>query len=92
MNLNILAAIASNFPKKRDYTLTFFSFSGYLLSGMVLVLGILWIKSQEIDVKRHDRYLANLRQMQTLDARINQSDFKDNLCRGSFKQRQTVVF
>lgn len=73
MNLKILAAIASNFRKKRDYTLMFFSLSGYLLPGMVLVLGILWVKSQELDVKRHDRYLANLRHMQTLDARINQN-------------------
>jgi PAS domain S-box-containing protein len=73
MNLKILAAIASNFCKKRDYTSIFFSFSGYLLPVIVLMMGILWLKSQEIDVKRHDRYLANLRQMQTLDARIDRN-------------------
>lgn len=73
MNLKILATFPSQFRKKRDYTPMFFSSSGYLLSGMVLLLGILWLKSQGIDIKRHDRYLANLRQMQTLDARINQN-------------------
>jgi PAS domain S-box-containing protein len=73
MNLKILVAIASKFVQKRDYALIFLSFSGYLLPGAALLLAILWLKSMTIDVERHNQYLANLRQMQNLDARIDRN-------------------
>jgi hypothetical protein len=71
MSRNILAIFSPNPLQKRDYAQMFLSLSGYLLPAMVLVLGFLWVKSAEIDVERHNEYLANLRQMQQLDARID---------------------
>jgi PAS domain S-box-containing protein len=65
--------IASYSRKDRDYTQLFLSFGGYLLPWALLVLAILWSKSVGIDVERHNRYLANLRQMQYLCAHINQN-------------------
>ncbi|MBF2020744.1 MAG: response regulator [Hydrococcus sp. C42_A2020_068] len=73
MSRSILATFPSKLFKKRDYAQTFLSLSGYLLPGIVLVLGFLWVKSAEIDVDRHSEYLANLRQMQQLDARIDRN-------------------
>jgi PAS domain S-box-containing protein len=70
----ILAPLRSGSHHKRDdYVQTFLARSGYLLPGVVLVLVILWIKSLTIDNERHDRYLAHLRQIQTLDARIDRN-------------------
>jgi PAS domain S-box-containing protein len=69
----IAAMFAVNFRQKRDYPQIFLVWSIYLLPGVLLVLVILWVKSLEIDVDRHNRYLAHLRQIQILDARINQN-------------------
>ncbi len=47
--------------------------SGYLLpTGAVLLLLFLWPKSQAVDSEQHLLYISNLRQIQELDARINQ--------------------
>jgi PAS domain S-box-containing protein len=67
------AAMALYSRKERDYAEHFLWFSSYLLPGVLLVLVILGIKSTGIDVERHNRYLANLRQMQYLCAHINQN-------------------
>jgi PAS domain S-box-containing protein len=64
---------AANDRQNRDYSQMFLARSGYLLPGVLLVLVILWVKSIAIDVERHNQYLAHLRQIQTLDARINQN-------------------
>ncbi len=69
----IKVAFPSGSRQKRDYSHLFLAWSGYLLPGVLLVLVILWIKSLAIDVDRHNQYLAHLRQIQTLDARINQN-------------------
>jgi PAS domain S-box-containing protein len=69
----LVAMTASYSYRKRDYAQLFLSFGGYLLPGALLVLAILWSKSLAINVERHNRYLANLRQMQYLCARINQN-------------------
>jgi PAS domain S-box-containing protein len=70
----ILAPLRSGSHQKRDdYVQIFLARSGYLLPGVLLVLVILWIKSLTIDNERHNRYLADLRQMQTLDARIDRN-------------------
>jgi PAS domain S-box-containing protein len=70
----ILATLKSGDRQKRDkYAQIFLARSGYLLPGVLLVLVILWIKSLTIDNERHNRYLSNLRQMQTLDARIDRN-------------------
>jgi PAS domain S-box-containing protein len=45
----------------------------YLVVGGVLLLLILWIKSQAIDFNEHNRYSVNLREIYALDARINQN-------------------
>ncbi|MCU0537754.1 MAG: PAS domain S-box protein [Hydrococcus sp. Prado102] len=73
MNGRNNTALAPNTPKKRNYTQIFLSYGGYLLPGAMLLLGILWVKSQEIDINRHNEYLAKLRQMQELDARIDRN-------------------
>jgi PAS domain S-box-containing protein len=65
--------IAPHSRKRSDYAQLFLSFGGYLLPGMLLVLVILWSQSLAIDVERHNRYLANLRQIQYLCAHINQN-------------------
>jgi PAS domain S-box-containing protein len=65
--------IASLSRKDRDYAQLFLSFGGYLLPGVLLLLAILWSKSLAIDVERHNQYLSNLRQIQYLDAHINQN-------------------
>jgi PAS domain S-box-containing protein len=59
--------------QNRDYSQMFLAWSGYLLPAVLLVLGILWVKSSAIDVKHHNRYLAHLHQIQTLDARIDRN-------------------
>ncbi len=69
----IRVAFSSGSRQKRDYSRMFLAWSGYLLPGVLLVLVILWVKSLTIDVDRHNQYLAHLRQIQTLDARINQN-------------------
>jgi DAHL domain len=73
LNRTINAALASHSRKERDYAQLFLSFGGYLLPGVLLVLVILGIKSVAIDVERHNRYLANLRQIQYLCAHIHQN-------------------
>jgi PAS domain S-box-containing protein len=70
---NIVAAFSSHSRKERVYVQRFLSFGGYLLPGVLLILAILGVKSWEIDVERHNRYLANLRQIQYLCAHINQN-------------------
>lgn len=65
--------IAPNSRQKRDYSQVFLARSGYLLPCVLLVLVMLWIKSIAIDVERHNQYLAHLRQIQTLDARIDRN-------------------
>jgi PAS domain S-box-containing protein len=64
---------ASHSRKRRDYVQLFLSFGGYLLPGVLLMLAILWSKSMGIDAEHHNRYLANLRQIQYLCAHINQN-------------------
>jgi PAS domain S-box-containing protein len=59
--------------QRQKYVQMFLAWSGYLLPVMLLVLAFLWVKSLAIDVDRHNQYLAHLRQIQTLDARINQN-------------------
>lgn len=67
------AAIASYSREDRDYAQRFLSLGSYLLPGVLLVLIILWIESMGIDVEHHNRYLADLRQVQYLCAHINQN-------------------
>jgi PAS domain S-box-containing protein len=70
----ILATLRSGSRQKRDdYAQIFLARSGYLLPSVLLVLVILWMKSLTIDNERHNRYLADLRQIQTLDARIDRN-------------------
>jgi PAS domain S-box-containing protein len=75
MKWKFLKAIAPNSSKIKDCAHIFLRYSDCFFSGMVLVLGILWIKSAAVDinVKRHNKYLASLRQMQTLDAQIDRN-------------------
>jgi PAS domain S-box-containing protein len=65
--------IAPNARQKQDYSQVFLARSGYLLPCVLLVLVMLWVKSIAIDVERHNQYLAHLRQIQTLDARIDRN-------------------
>jgi PAS domain S-box-containing protein len=69
----IRAAIANNSRQQRDYAHIFLARSGYLLPVVLTILVILWMKSIAIDNERHNRYLAHLRQIQTLDARIDRN-------------------
>jgi PAS domain S-box-containing protein len=70
----ILATLKSSDRQKLDKCAQIFlARSGYLLPGVLLVLVILWVKSLAIDNQRHNRYLADLRQIQTLDARIDRN-------------------
>jgi PAS domain S-box-containing protein len=70
----ILAPLRSGSRPNRDRYLQLFLARGrYLLPAVLVVLVILWVKSLAIDVERHDRYLAHLRQIQTLDARIDRN-------------------
>jgi PAS domain S-box-containing protein len=70
----ILTTLKSSDRQKLDkYAQIFLTRSGYLLPGVLLVLVVLWVKSLSIDNERHNRYLADLRQMQTLDARIDRN-------------------
>jgi PAS domain S-box-containing protein len=69
----VLAAFTAIFRRQRYYIHLFLAWGGYLLPMVLLLLVILWVKSLSIDVDRHNQYLAHLRQMQTLDARINQN-------------------
>ncbi len=70
----ILTTLKSGDRQKRDkYAQIFLARSGYLLPVVLLVLVVLWMKSLSIDNERHNRYLAALRQMQTLDARIDRN-------------------
>lgn len=47
--------------------------SSLLLASAVLGCLFLWVQSHSINFTRHSQYLAYLRQMQELDARINQN-------------------
>ncbi|MBE7385434.1 MAG: response regulator [Leptolyngbya sp. SIO1E4] len=48
--------------------------NGYVLpTGAVLLLLLFWIKSQAVNLPQHNRYVDALRQLQELDARINQN-------------------
>ncbi len=70
----ILAPLKSSSRQQRnEYAQMFLARSGYLLPCVLLGLVILWMKSLAIDNERHNRYLADLRQMQTLDARIDRN-------------------
>ena len=70
----ILAPLKSADRQKPDkYAQIFLARSGYLMPCVLLVLLILWMKSLAIDNERHNRYLTDLRQMQTLDARIDRN-------------------
>ena len=44
-----------------------------LPTGAVLLLLMLWIRSQAVSLPQHSRYVDALRQLQELDARINQN-------------------
>jgi PAS domain S-box-containing protein len=59
--------------QKPNYPQQFLAWSGYLLIAALLVLVVLWFKYLPIDIDRHNQFLAHLRQMQSLDARINQN-------------------
>jgi PAS domain S-box-containing protein len=49
------------------------AFNNYLLpAGIILLFLGLWIKSQAVSPQQHQRYTSNLRDIQELDARINQ--------------------
>jgi PAS domain S-box-containing protein len=67
------AVLGADARQRQKYTQMFLARGGYLLPVMLLVLVFLWVKSLAIDVDRHNQYLAHLRQIQTLDARINQN-------------------
>jgi PAS domain S-box-containing protein len=69
----ITASISNRLRQNRDYTHIFLAWSGYLLPVVLVVLAILWFKSIAIDNDRHNQYLAHLRQIQTLDARIDRN-------------------
>jgi PAS domain S-box-containing protein len=69
----IKAAFAPNSLQQRDYAQIFLARSGYLLPVILMILIILWIKSIAIDNDRHNQYLAHLRQIQTLNARIDRN-------------------
>ncbi len=70
----ILAPLRSGFRPNRDYySQLFLARGGYLLPAVLVVLVILWVKSLAIDIERHNRYLGHLRQIQTLDARIDRN-------------------
>jgi PAS domain S-box-containing protein len=69
----IRAALANKLRQNRDYAHIFLARSGYLLPVVLTILIILWIKSIAIDNERHNQYLAHLRQIQTLDARIDRN-------------------
>ena len=70
----ILATLTSVDRQKLDkYAQIFLARSGYLLPGVLVILVILWAKSLTLDHERHNRYLADLRQLQTLDARIDRN-------------------
>ena len=69
----IRTAISNKPRQKRDYAQMFLACSGYLLPFVLVGLAILWIKSIAIDNDRHNQYLAHLRQIQTLDARIDRN-------------------
>jgi PAS domain-containing protein len=69
----IRAAISNRSRQNRDYSQIFLAWSGYLLPVVLVVLAILWFKSIAIDNDRHNQYLAHLRQIQTLDARIDRN-------------------
>ena len=48
--------------------------NGYVLpTGAVLLLPLFWIRSQAVNLPQHNRYIDALRQLQELDARINQN-------------------
>jgi PAS domain S-box-containing protein len=66
-------AVAFNARKKLDYPRKFLVWSGYLLIAALLLLVILWVRYLPIDIDRHNQFLANLRQSQSLGARINQN-------------------
>jgi PAS domain S-box-containing protein len=67
------AVLGADARQRQKYAQMFLAWGGYLLPVMLLALVFLWVKSLVIDVDRHNQYLAHLRQMQTLDARINQN-------------------
>ncbi|AFY93214.1 DAHL domain-containing protein [Chamaesiphon minutus] len=70
----ILAPLESTSRANRDrYSQLFLARGGYLLPLVLVVLVLLWVKSLAIDVDRHNQYLAHLRQIQTLDARIDRN-------------------
>ena len=70
----ILATLKSVDRQKLDkYAQIFLARSGYLLPGVLVILVILWAKSLTLDNERHNRYLTDLRQLQTLDARIDRN-------------------
>jgi PAS domain S-box-containing protein len=68
-----IGAASNNSRQDRDYARMFLAWSGYLLPGVLPILVILWVKSIAIDNDRHNQYLAHLRQIQTLDARIDRN-------------------
>jgi PAS domain S-box-containing protein len=54
--------------------------SEYVLPTLVvLLLWILWVKSQAIDFNQHSHYLSELRHLQELDAQINQNILQTRL-------------
>ncbi|NJN86636.1 MAG: PAS domain-containing protein [Leptolyngbyaceae cyanobacterium SL_7_1] len=64
----------SNPGTRSPFTLIASSFaSSLLLGGGVLGCLFFWIQSQAINFDQHSQYLAHLRQMQEIDARINQN-------------------
>jgi PAS domain S-box-containing protein len=77
MRLNLYQKIRAMFGtdarQRQKYAQMFLAGGGYLLPVMLLALVFLWVKSLAIDVDRHNQYLAHLRQIGTLDARINQN-------------------
>ncbi|MCG9891781.1 MAG: ATP-binding protein [Thermosynechococcaceae cyanobacterium MS004] len=53
---------------------------GYVLPTLGLgLMTFLWVKSQAIDITQHSRYTDELRQLQAIDARINQNILQTRL-------------
>jgi PAS domain S-box-containing protein len=75
MKSNFYRKIAAvfNARKKLGRPQKLLAWSGYLLIAALLLLVILWVRYLPIDIDRHNQFLANLRQSQSLGARINQN-------------------
>ncbi len=73
-NISRILSIRRPYERKTVDKFNLSHLRGYLiLLGLVLLFVFLWVKSQTIDLNRHNYYIVNLRQIQELDARVNQN-------------------